>query len=157
MKFLLLSVGKAKYPFWAAAAAHYAGRIGPLADLELLEVKEAGEDVDAEGDRMLAALEKRKLLGDGRVRLIALDEKGKSRITRAFAEEMRAGFSEKNWKQVVFLVGGAYGLSDAVKKTAKDQLALSDFTLPHDLAKVVLLEQIYRALMLLSGRKYHNE
>jgi 23S rRNA (pseudouridine1915-N3)-methyltransferase len=80
---------------------------------------------------------------------IVLDEKGKDLTTRQFAALLRS--------EATFLIGGADGLPDEVKRQARVLLRLSSLTLPHALAQVVLLEQIYRAATLLVGHPYHRE
>jgi 23S rRNA (pseudouridine1915-N3)-methyltransferase len=82
-------------------------------------------------------------------RLIALDEKGRDYSTRQFA-----GLLES---EAAFVVGGADGLDPAIKKDASVVLRLSSLTLPHSLAQVLLLEQIYRAATILTGHPYHRE
>jgi len=79
---------------------------------------------------------------------IVLDEKGQSMTTEQFAALLRA--------QASFLVGGADGLPDELKKDARLVLRVSSFTLPHALAQVVLLEQLYRAATILTGHPYHR-
>lgn len=83
-----------------------------------------------------------------KARLVALDERGRDLDTR--------GFSKLLLRETVFLIGGADGLDDAIKQEAALLLRLSSLTLPHALAQVVLLEQVYRAATLLSGHPYHR-
>jgi 23S rRNA (pseudouridine1915-N3)-methyltransferase len=83
-----------------------------------------------------------------KVRLIALDERGKDLTTAQFAQLLKS--------ETAFVIGGADGLDDAVKASAAMLLRLSSLTLPHALAQVVLLEQIYRAATLLTGHPYHR-
>ena len=83
-----------------------------------------------------------------KARLVALDERGRDLDTR--------GFSKLLQQETVFLIGGADGLDDAIKQEAALLLRLSSLTLPHALAQVVLLEQVYRAATLLSGHPYHR-
>lgn len=82
-------------------------------------------------------------------RVVALDERGRDLTTRQFAELLKT--------QTAFLIGGADGLPAEVKKDAALLLRLSSLTLPHALAQVVLLEQIYRAASILTGHPYHRE
>jgi 23S rRNA (pseudouridine1915-N3)-methyltransferase len=83
-----------------------------------------------------------------KVRTVALDERGKDLTTVQFAELLKA--------ETAFVIGGADGLDPGVKKDAFLLLRLSSLTLPHALAQVVLLEQIYRAATLLTGHPYHR-
>ena len=84
-----------------------------------------------------------------KTRTIALDERGKDLTTRQFAELLKT--------ETAFVIGGADGLPEDVKDEAALQLRLSSLTLPHALAQVVLLEQIYRAASILTGHPYHRE
>jgi 23S rRNA (pseudouridine1915-N3)-methyltransferase len=83
-----------------------------------------------------------------KIRVVALDERGKDLTTVQFAELLKS--------ETAFVIGGADGLDPAVKKQAAMLVRLSSLTLPHALAQVVLLEQIYRAATLLSGHPYHR-
>ena len=82
-------------------------------------------------------------------RLVALDERGKDRTTRQFAELLKS--------EIAFVIGGPDGLSQEVKARAALLLRVSSFTLPHALAQVVLLEQLYRAASILTGHPYHRD
>ena len=82
-------------------------------------------------------------------RLVALDERGKDRTTRQFAELLKS--------EIAFVIGGPDGLSEEVKAQAALLLRVSSFTLPHALAQVVLLEQLYRAASILTGHPYHRD
>jgi 23S rRNA (pseudouridine1915-N3)-methyltransferase len=92
--------------------------------------------------RLLAALPKG-------ARVIVMDERGRDYTTRQFAELLRS--------ETVFVIGGAEGLSGEVKRQAALLLRVSSFTLPHALAQVVLLEQLYRAASVLTGHPYHRD
>ena len=88
--------------------------------------------------------------------LIVLDEKGKQFTSLALAEEMKK-LLESPAQEVAFVVGGAYGISPSLKGQAKWVWSLSKLTLPHQLARVFTLEQIYRALTILKNIPYHHE
>ena len=87
--------------------------------------------------------------------MIALDEHGKDLRTCGLAAQFEAWTQERG--PVVFLIGGADGLDANLKKTAAMQLRLSGMTLPHGLARVLLAEQLYRALSIIGGHPYHRE
>ena len=95
-----------------------------------------------DGKRLRAAL-------PSNARLVALDERGRDYTTRQFAELLKS--------ETAFVVGGADGLDASIKSEAKVLLRLSAMTLPHALAQVLLLEQLYRAATLLTGHPYHRE
>ena len=101
-----------------------------------------------EGEILLGLLQKED-------HLVLLDEKGKQLKTEALAGliQLRANESIKN---LIFLIGGAYGVSDAVKKRANMQWSLSPLVFPHQLVRLILAEQVYRACTVLRNEKYHH-
>ena len=143
-----------------ALLAEYATRIGELRRrveaLELIEIKPEARTTGKTVAQMLAAeaVRIRAALPKGG-RVIALDERGKDMSSCGLAVQLEAWMQERG--PVVFLIGGADGLDDAVKKTAVMQLRLSGMTLPHGLARVLLAEQLYRALSIIGGHPYHRE
>jgi 23S rRNA (pseudouridine1915-N3)-methyltransferase len=156
LKFVVIAVGT-RMPSWVTdACREYAKRIPPGAALQLVEIKAEprasgktpAQLLAAEAARIRAALPK-----TGRV--VALDERGKEMSTCSLAVQIEA------WKQeggpVAFLIGGADGLDAALKKACALQLRLSSLTLPHALARVLVSEQIYRALSIIDGHPYHRE
>lgn len=146
MKLHVVSVGKLKDAGSRALAADYAQRIGRYAPLREVEIKDAGE---AE----VAARFQKALPGRGRV--VALEVEG-----RAYSSQDLADYFERCNQGAVsdlsFVIGGAYGLPHALSKAADLQLSLSRMTLPHRLARVLLLEQIYRAFTILRGEPYSH-
>lgn len=134
----------------------YAKRMPPEARVELVEVKPeergGGRSVERarelEGERILAALPQG-------ASLIALDERGKGFSTQGLSV-MLAGWM-RDGSHPAFAIGGADGLSEAVKERADKLLALSALTLPHGLVRVLLAEQLYRAASILARHPYHRE
>ncbi len=156
MKFLLLSVGH-KMPQWISDGfSEYAKRLPREARIELLELKPeprttgktAQQIMEAEAQRILAALPANCLR-------IALDERGAAWTTRQLADRMGQWMGEG--RDVAFIIGGADGLHESVKKNAQQLLALSAMTLPHAMVRVLLAEQLYRAHSLLHNHPYHRE
>jgi 23S rRNA (pseudouridine1915-N3)-methyltransferase len=154
VKFLVAAIGH-RMPAWVDAAfAEYAGRMPRDARIELAALKPAprggdpGRALEAEGQRLLAALPK----GCYRV---ALDERGVSfdtlELARRIARWRNAG------RDVAFVIGGADGLAESVKKSTDLAWSLSPLTLPHGLARVLLVEQLYRAVSILHNHPYHRE
>ena len=155
MKASLICVGKAKGPL-ASAIAEYEERLRHYYGFEAVEVREEsarrGADLarvrDEEGKRLLA----RVPVG---AQVVALDPGGAAwsseRLSHYLAELALHGANG-----VAFLIGGAYGLSDAVRLAANVRLSLSAFTLPHELARLVLTEQLYRAGTIARGEPYHK-
>ena len=154
MKFIVVAIGH-RMPAWVDAGfAEYAGRMPRDARIELAVLKAAlrGGPVkrilDAEGERILAAL-------PASCMKVVLDERGTLFDTMALARRM-ARWREMG-RNVAFILGGADGLADSVKKSADLLWSLSPLTLPHGLARVVLAEQLYRAVSILHNHPYHRE
>ena len=152
MRLLVLAVGRLKSGPHADLQAHYAERLAwPL---EIREVEErralpAPERKAREGELLLAALP------EGAV-LVALDERGKSLTSLAFAERL-ARWREEGVKTLAFAIGGADGLASPVLQRAALTLALGPMTWPHLLVRGLLLEQLYRAQQILAGHPYHRD
>jgi len=156
MKLVVVAVGT-RMPSWVVDGYRdYAKRMPPGASLELVEVKPEARTSGKTVAQMLAAeaVRIRAALPKGG-RVIALDEKGRELTTCGLAVQLEAWMQERG--ALVFLIGGADGLDPALKKTAAMQLRLSDMTLPHGLARVLLAEQLYRALSIIGGHPYHRE
>ena len=149
----LLTVGRLKTPFWRDAALYYYKRLSHTLCLEETIVKDAEatlplvERKESEAARLLKGIRPSE-------ELIALDENGKSMSSESFASFMQSLF--ESGKTPCFAVGGAYGLANSVLCKAKHRLALGPMTFPHELARVLLLEQLYRAENILSGTGYHH-
>ena len=142
MKIRLLSVGKDKGPT-AELAHEYAERIGRFADLELVELRAEGPAREAE-----AQLEK------ARGELWALDERGMALTSAQLAQ--RIGKLRDSAQPLTLCIGGDEGLAQPVREAARLVWSLSALTLPHRLARVVALEQLYRAFEILRGGPYHK-
>lgn len=159
MKLLVVAVGQ-RQPAWADAAwADFAKRFPPEMRLDLKAVKaeprSAGKSalqcMEAEAQRVEAAL-----LKDAKgARRVLLDERG-SRLTSTQLAE-RLAFWRGDGRDVALLIGGPDGMAPALKATADEGLRLSDLTLPHAFARVLLAEALYRAWSLHSGHPYHRE
>jgi 23S rRNA (pseudouridine1915-N3)-methyltransferase len=156
MKLLIVSVGH-KMPDWITAGFNeYAKRMPREAKIELLEIKPeprttgktTAQIMEAEAQRIFAALPQSCLR-------IALDEHGAQPTTRQLAAQMQEWMREG--RDVAFIIGGADGLHDSVKRTAQQMLALSALTLPHAMVRVLLAEQLYRAYSLMHNHPYHRE
>ena len=141
----IVAVGRLKDARWAGLADDYLRRIRPWAPVEVVEVRDS--DPAREGRDLLAAARRR----GGTAPLIALDERGEQLTTRELAALLA------QHRSLTFVVGGPDGLSDAVRDAANRQLSLSRLTLPHEMARVLLLEQIYRGLSLHRGGRYHRD
>lgn len=152
MRILLIAVGKLKPGPLQDLERHYAGRIA--AKLVIHEVAEKrklppAELKEREGALLLEALPKDAML-------VALDERGKALASVEFARRL-GQWRDGGVRDLAFLIGGAEGLSESVKKRAALVLSLGPATWPHFLVRGMLLEQIYRAETLLAGHPYHRE
>ncbi len=154
MELALAVVGKAHDAALGAAIAEYEKRAARYWPLTVKEVKEAGGRSVApavtrrlEGERLLEAC-----LTRGEV--VACDERGTAMTSADFAAWL--GKLRDTGGSVTFVVGGAFGLDDAVRARATRLLAVAPWTLPHEMARLVLTEQIYRAGTLLRGEPYHK-
>jgi len=157
VKLRLLCVGRLSAPWIRAGVEEYGGRIGRYLPFETIELREASGggnkgDIrfgrDDEGGRILQRLSPTAFV-------VTLDEGGKALTTEGWSaflgERMLYGPDE-----VILVVGGAYGLNDAVKARGDLCFSLSKLTFPHQLARLLLLEQTYRALTILRNEPYHN-
>lgn len=155
MKLLIVAVGD-KMPAWVDTAyAEYAKRMPREARIELIEIKpekRGGQSVDK-----IKALEAARILDKlpKGVRLIALDERGQTPDTKGLTGLLQAWLAEG--RDVALLIGGADGLAPDLLAKAESKLALSRLTLPHGMVRVLLAEQLYRAMSLLQGHPYHRE
>lgn len=154
MKLLVVAVGH-RMPAWVDAGfTEYAARMPREMRVELIALKPAprssgaGRAIESEGKRILAAVPA------GCTR-IALDERGTNFTTAELARRL-ARWRESG-RNVAFLVGGADGLAEDVKKSSNAVWSLTALTLPHGLARVVLAEQLYRAASILHNHPYHRE
>lgn len=150
MKIIILAVGKEKDFAGHELVADYTVRIGHYMPIEWVYIS-AG-DMREEGERINKELDK---CGSG-THIIMLDEKGKEFTTEKFAEFIQSRLNE-GLRSVVFLIGGAHGFDGSVRKRAQTTIALSQLTFPHQLVRLILTEQIYRACTILKGEKYHHK
>lgn len=159
MKITILTVGKIKEKYFTAAIEEYAKRLGRYCKLEFIEVADektpdgASEALELqikekEGERIL------QKLPDGAF-LVALAIDGKMLDSEELAKQMEL-WNVGGISHIVFVIGGSLGLSPAVLKRADYRLSFSKMTFPHQLMKVVLLEQIYRSFRIRKHEPYHK-
>ncbi len=150
MKVLLIAVGKVKKSFFQGGAAEYIKRIGHYADFKQVEVRDGSGDrgAEKESDLIKAKIEPNDFV-------ITLHDVGREFDSKKFSEFITTK-KQQGLKRIVFIVGGAYGLSESLIKSADLVLSLSKFTMPHELARVVFLEQLYRAFTIEKGEPYHH-
>ncbi len=153
MKLIVATVGKPRDAALAAAIGHYEARAARYWPLEVREVRdERGRGAAAaavrarEGERLRAQVEG--------ATVVACDERGEGMTSAAFARFVQA--ARERARDIAFVIGGAHGLDDAVRDRAQSVLALASWTLPHELARLVLAEQLYRAGTIVRGEPYHK-
>jgi 23S rRNA (pseudouridine1915-N3)-methyltransferase len=156
MKLVLLSIETSRQNWFGDVAELYQKKISHYVPLTLQRLKTKNRTRDAqdrkiaeEGELLLKQIEPSDYV-------IVCDERGQIADTKAFSKKMISAL-ESGKKRVVFIVGGAYGTSDEVKRRADMKWNLSPMTMNHFVAQVVALEQIYRALTIWKGVPYHNE
>ena len=159
MKITIVCVGKIKEKFYRDALAEYTKRLSRYCSLTIMEVadektKEQASETecaiikDREGERILKSIR-----DDGYVIALAID--GKTLDSVDLSEKIdKLGLSGKS--NVYFVIGGSLGLSDAVMKRADYKLSFSRMTFPHQLMRVILLEQIYRSYRIINHEPYHK-
>ncbi|HXI02526.1 MAG TPA: 23S rRNA (pseudouridine(1915)-N(3))-methyltransferase RlmH [Candidatus Saccharimonadales bacterium] len=156
MKLAVLWVGKTRDRRLGALAAEYAERIERYCRLELRELRDAARDAAAE-PRERAEREGRRLMKAIRPgeHLIALDERGDALGSEEFAAFLGAAL-EGHPAGVAMVIGGPYGLSEGLRRKSKRLISLSKMTFTHETARLIALEQIYRAFTILRGGRYHH-
>jgi len=149
MNINIICIGKLKEKYWQDAAAEYIKRLSRFCKLTITELSESKNDSkEEESDNILNHITKGSYV-------IALDVTGKNLSSEGLAEKLNdLGLEGKS--DIVFIIGGSNGFDDRVRQAADMRLSFSSFTFPHQLMRVILLEQIYRASKINAGEKYHK-
>lgn len=148
-KTTVIAVGKLKERFWKEACAEYLKRLGAYTAITVREIPDSSPEREEKG--ILTAVEK---LPDDAV-VILLDIAGTEISSVQLAHKLD-DFAVHGTSHVAFIIGGSDGVTAAVKARADERISFGPITLPHNLARVVLLEQIYRAHKILRGEPYHK-
>lgn len=159
MEIKVICIGKLKEKYWQDAVSEYQKRIGRFCNISIEELKEtklpanasAADEAEVmrdEGERILQKASSCDLI-------IALTPEGKSIDSPELSRMISDSFSEGK-RTIGFLIGGSLGLSDEVKVRADEMLSMSKMTFPHQLARVMIVEQIYRAFKISRGETYHK-
>ncbi len=155
----LLCLGKLKESFYISAAAEYAKRLGAYGKFALVEIPEVRLPEDPSPAEISAGLEKEADVIFSKVPkgawLCVLTPEGKLLSSEALAEKM-ASVKLSGKSSLCFLIGSSFGMSSRVKAAADFKLSMSPMTFPHHLARIMVLEQIYRAESIQAGSKYHK-
>ena len=156
MKIVVLAVGAAKSPGLAAAIREYETRVGRYFKFEVVEVRgqritarrSEADVIESDSDELLARVP------EG-LDVVVVDERGDSWSSEALAAYL-SDLAVLGKPGAAFLIGGAFGLSGELRRRADKVLSMSSFTLPHELARLVLTEQLYRAGTIQRGEPYHK-
>lgn len=148
MKLLILSIGKGRDALTDDLIKHFEMRILRYTPIEWVYLEHESTKVK-EGEKLLSLIKKEDYV-------VLLDEKGKDMKSEAVAELIENRMLD-SVKRMVFIIGGAYGVSDAIHVRANYTWKLSSLVFPHLLVRVILVEQLYRAMTILKGEKYHHE
>ncbi len=161
MSVQIICVGKLKEKFYQDAAAEYVKRLSAYCKLTITELPEEKLPADPAPAQIAAAL--RKEAAAIRAKLppnaytVALCVEGRMRSSEELAVKLRGpAWGDGSAKRIVFLIGGSFGLDEELKREAGDRLSMSPMTFPHHLARVMLLEQVYRGFKINEGSSYHK-
>jgi 23S rRNA (pseudouridine1915-N3)-methyltransferase len=160
MRVMVLAVGRMKKGAEADLAARYhkrarqAGRAIGIRDIEVVEIRESRAQ-DAERRKLEESIALANVIPDQAV-VALMDERGEALSSAAFAEQL-GQWRDSGVPALVFVIGGADGLSETLRARAKMMLSFGTATWPHQLVRIMLLEQLYRAVTILSGHPYHRE
>ncbi len=159
LKVNVICVGKLKEKYLKDAVNEYSKRLGTFCKFSVVEVEEEKESsspsdseiskiLSVEGKRILSYIDKNDLV-------VAMCIEGKQMPSEKFADYISSSAVD-GISKIDFVIGGSRGLSDEVKNRAKLRMSMSEMTFPHQLARVMLCEQIYRAFSIAGGTKYHK-
>ena len=155
----IVCFGKLKEAFWRDAVDEYRKRLSAYCKLDIIELGEAALSLVPSDKEILQALDTEadnamKHIPDKNY-VIALCVEGRQMSSCALAEKL-ADTALEGRSGITFVIGSSYGLSDRIKKIADYKLSFSEFTFPHQLMRVILTEQLYRAYTIQKGTKYHK-
>lgn len=159
MKIRIICVGKLKERFWSDAAAEFIKRLSRYCEPEIIELADEKVEFDpspADIERVKAAecrrIEEKLLPGEY---VAALDPRGKQLSSEEFSERL-AELMLNGKSRIAFVIGGSHGLTDGLRRRADAVIGFSKMTFSHQIFRVMLLEQIYRAFKILKGEPYHK-
>ena len=155
----LICVGKLKERYYIDASNEYIKRLSPLCKINVVELSEARLPQSYSAAERSASLKEEarhiKKHIENELFVVAMCIEGNEVTSESFAELIKLRFDSGS-PNICFVVGGSQGLHDEIKASADLLMSMSRMTLPHHLARVVLLEQLYRAFMINMGKKYHK-
>lgn len=147
----LVCVGNLKEKFWQEACAEYSKRLSKFCKLNVVEIAEQNK---YENTEKIKEVEGKDIINHLSGKTFLLEIGGRQHTSEEFASLIDS--SSLQASTLTFVIGGSYGTSEEVKSKIKDKLSFGKATYPHNLARVILLEQIYRAFMINGGGKYHK-
>ena len=148
----IITVGQLKEKYLKDAVEEYKKRLSKYTNLEIIEIKDEGlveekKAIELEGEKINKYL-------DNKDYIITLEIEGKQMSSVEFSEKL--GRIQIENSNIVFIIGGSYGLSNSIKDKSNLKLSFSKMTFPHQLFRVILLEQIYRSFKIMNNEKYHK-
>lgn len=152
MKINIIAIGKIKEKYFSDAVDEYIKRCSRFGDVRITELSDAPQGKSAEEQKRIESTE---LLGRAKGFVIAMDGRGEQTTSEELAELIKAKGIE-GAKEISFLIGGSHGHTDELRARADKILSFGRITLPHQLFRVVLAEQIYRALTIIAGTPYNK-
>lgn len=159
MKITIACVGRIKEKFYRDAVAEYEKRLSRYCKLEILEVadEKTPDGAGAALEEQIREKEGRRLLEKIRedAFVCTLEIEGKRLTSEGFARWME-GLTVRGTSHIVFVIGGSLGLHESLRRRADMALSFSDMTFPHQLMRVILVEQIYRGFRIMHGEPYHK-
>lgn len=159
MNIKIICVGKLKENYFSEAAQEYIKRLSPLCRLETEQLPEVRLSASPGEAEIEAALKKEAESIQLRIPAGAMDiamcVEGKKLDSEKFSRLLEL-CAQRGRSKLCFIIGGSYGLHDSIKDSAAIKLSMSDMTFPHHLARIMLLEQLYRAFKISEGSKYHK-
>lgn len=155
----LICVGNLKDKYWKDACAEYAKRMKSLCNFSVIEVDEerAPENMSKTNIENIVAKEGKRIAAKipSGAKIVSMCIEGKQKSSEEFALELE-NFAVNGFGNIVFIIGGSWGLSPEIKAMSDIRMSMSKMTFPHRLARVMLCEQIYRAFQIIHNGKYHK-
>ncbi len=150
----IIAVGNLKERFWKEASEEYQKRLSKFCKLKVIELPEQNKYEDTDKILQIEGQEILKAVKDcgGKTYLLAIDgrEYSSENLSQTIMQDSMTNST------INFVIGGSYGTSQAVQQGIKDKISFGRATYPHNLARIILLEQVYRSFMLAGGGKYHK-
>lgn len=153
----IVCVGNLKEDYFVKAVKEYEKRLGAFAKVNIIEVKESLLKQNASFEEIKKAKKEEALLLSQKIKgyTICLEIGGKTYSSEGFSKKI-SELTVNGVSEITFIIGGSNGLDEGFSKKADLQLSFSEFTFPHQLMRVILLEQIYRAMCILNNKTYHK-